>query len=332
MTAGALAASLPGGCYPHSNECERLCRELEECGLLPSPLGADPEADVSDRERCVDRCSGSKAAVQEEFAACMREDDAPACDRNSSPADRWCCNRGCRQLAQCLEGIAGESVSRPAAAIVRISSGVTPVVTVPPAGCDTEYECAASAVIEAPAPGYCAGVTAAGPDGDVQVEPAIVGVRAFLETDQGVIRGADEACDHVVAQGVRFERVPAGAVRAGVRLELAPGAGPSCLVFWSQRYVVLPGREPTIPVVLPPRGSLLCPGTGAGGGGAGGASPGLPITCDDFQDAGLLGTCSRYFCEEDAQSCDDQKDNDGNGRVDCQEEACLAQPACQPSP
>jgi hypothetical protein len=284
-----------------SSDCGTFCAALETCGMLPSPFGVD-------RSSCNDACEASSDGTQTTFTACGLPKTPNACsslDRGASSP--WCCSASCGKFAACLETAGGTAVVPKATVTVQfveLDDKTQPIrrddiqgfgaCGAPPTGTMLD-----------PVP-YCSGL-----EGTTKHAP-IQAVSVFLDTDVGTVAPQADTCEDLLTSVV-FSAVEPTALRAGVTLQVSstesePG---DCLVFWSDRVAARPGESIEVDIPIPSRERLEC----GGGNGAGVCPPGR-------------GSCIRYRCENDATSCHDGCDNDGDGRVDCQSLGCRSLPEC----
>ncbi len=297
------------GCSSTNKTCEKICRDLDTCGLLPSVLGAESglggDGSAGDsRLSCYDRCENSTPELQHEFGKCKAVERVKA-DIPCAPTDyaadavgNWCCRYTCEDFARCMDGVAGP-MSRPHGAIAvgfsAVDEGGEPVKPI-----DSAFRAACSDTV-APLVPF--------PDAANYCASARLGlIRTFVEVEGVVTSSELTSCESALTAGQTFDDLPAG--RAVVWAEFvafAPGAtSPTCGVFWSRPAVVLPGRMASAYVRLPSADATGCPATAT--------------------------DCTRYECENSEETCSDDKDNDGDGRLDCQGYRCKDTAICRSAP
>lgn len=105
LAAFAVASSVSAGACTSSNDgtCEAVCLELQECGFLPSPLGA---GDTKGTKNCKDECDYATDYSVNTIANCFTnaDDDDAGTARDTSASDEpWCGPQPkCPRIASCL--------------------------------------------------------------------------------------------------------------------------------------------------------------------------------------------------------------------------------------
>ncbi len=90
LIAPALGTFACEGSPEHAN-CAELCKDLQGCGLLPSPFGIETGTSSAE-ENCVARCNLSGGGQADALRACG----------NGRRSGNACNSAGCRTLTQCL--------------------------------------------------------------------------------------------------------------------------------------------------------------------------------------------------------------------------------------
>lgn len=315
LACALLLASLLGACPEQTNEreCAELCERLDECGLLPSVLGADIGG-ADKRKNCESRCQLSTDSRSSRVRNCA---DAGAPPSAAEGGDR---EQQCASLAGCLEvavpdaSILGEAtlIARPALADnapdtqcpLPDASASCPYWLYPDSpGCraDCNAICGGFPFAEQTAKLWCETIGAA------RGVPFVV---RRGEYDYG----AERSCAELLQLPERFEHLEPGSVQAGIELwgtsspdpeadaggatgAADAGAAPTpafCYVFYGSAETLAAGVPATSAIAVPEPALLQC------------------LSSDKLV----------FTCERDGVACADGLDNDGNGFADCADAKC----------
>lgn len=218
--------------------CRDFCQAINNCGLLPSQLGAG----VNSLEDCVERCAASEDSLRDNVLQCDR------CERTLPSSERalvanWCEASTCRDLHNCLSSIVGPAgIGGPAKLSVRVAerSAAVEAGGGGGGGAASDSTCSPAVWSSHDAASVCE-------------ETTITSAQVIVQTSSQILHDRSTSCGSVVKRGGQFTFDGAGVVRTGLRLERAqpPVGTPNCLIIWGSEVVVTARREAFAEIQIP---------------------------------------------------------------------------------
>lgn len=300
MLWSAATAHYLAACQPDPwPACERLCERLNQCELLPSPLGAGNTSSEW-TANCEARCFETQdASIVRDVNECLRGVVDPSSDEQNEQS-LWCDSDGrdppqCAVAAECMVQLLGD--------LTILGEGKVEVLAVE-ADVDAQDEwlkdygsrhlqCGDAAEAEDENKATRAASTTGICD-----KLGVTEVIAFSE-QYGDYR---EQFPFSCKTSLRFPtplRLSAGLARVGLKLQLGGRfSEPSCRVFYGHSFRVRPSETMRVPIEVPEARQLW-----------------------DWLD-------SVYECEDSQAFCQDDQDNDGDGATDCADPECACLKVC----
>jgi hypothetical protein len=290
--------------------CTTACENAEQCGLLPSPLGAAGQG-VTDQQNCIDRCNVTSPDQRTVVTSCTNVDAAL-----DGRAMAWCGDGvtsgsgACDQIASCLTQALGEGILGQSALSIVLAPGGDAEAPADVPDASTCVACNSQCGGKVCDSRACGGALGAQNATSWCVSVQAATAQLFYISGTRQVFGPTVACSDGLDRASVFDSLSPGPFRAGVKIRGASQAdagnveggaptAPYCWVFYGPKVVL--GAGETDQTVV----GLLEPGVLSSRGGV-------------------------HTCEDNAIVCADGFDNDGNGLIDCADTQCAAY--CQTTP
>lgn len=286
-------------CQPDpSAACEKLCERLNYCELLPSPLGAGTTKDEW-TANCEARCVETEdEQIVRDVNECLRgvvDSDAPPPENKEI---LWC-DSGTRSPPQC--GMAAECLVQRFNDSTILGEGKVELLAVEAdednsveGGAPRHLQCHAAVEDQ-----HTRAVSAAGLCGQL----GATGITAFANQYGEYHELGHDSCELGLNAHKSF-RLAAGLATVGLKVEVGErlGQDAACLVFYAKRFRVEANRTTQVPVEIPEAREIW---------------------------SDLRQPENVYVCEHDAALCNDGRDNDGDGAIDCADAECASLEVCE---